>query len=292
MEMEGFIAEQATLMRLIKNTIVNYNKISKAKRFEGVIRSRISILQGYWDKFLKMHITLSTLATEEDAKRTYFKDGSFEQTEAYYLTAMDHLQEELEAEVTAVAVVNNANATMTSMPGSPSVNPHHSNVPDMSEFARLPVIEIPKFSGNYTDWSNFKDIFKTAVANNPRFSNVQKLHYLKTSLTGEAYNLLKNVTITDANYAAAWQSLTNQYENKRAIINAHLRAFYAIPVVGQNILIDLKALRDQANDVLTSLKNLGRDTDNWDDLIVFHLVDKLDKLSRQLWETQLGDNVN
>lgn len=67
---------------------------------------------------------------------------------------------------------------------------------------------------------------------------------------------------------------------------------YDLRDVGTDTLKDLKNLRDRTNDVTTSLKNLGCDVDNWNDLLVFHLVRKLDKVTRREWETKLGDTAD
>lgn len=53
----------------------------------------------------------------------------------------------------------------------------------------------------------FRDIFNSLVASNKTLLNVQRLHYLKANLTGEASLTIKNFTITDANYKTAWDVL-------------------------------------------------------------------------------------
>lgn len=40
-------------------------------------------------------------------------------------------------------------------------------------------------------------------------SKVQKLHYFKANLSGEANLVLSNIGITDANYESAWELLKN-----------------------------------------------------------------------------------
>lgn len=54
---------------------------------------------------------------------------------------------------------------------------------------RLPRIELPKINGDLVSWSDFKERFVSMVHNNSTLQNVEKMHYLKVSLIGEAQNL-------------------------------------------------------------------------------------------------------
>ena len=51
---------------------------------------------------------------------------------------------------------------------------------------KLPNIEVPTFSGKFTDWLDFRDLFKTTIIQDERFSNSEKLQQLKTPVQGEA----------------------------------------------------------------------------------------------------------
>ncbi|GFY70342.1 uncharacterized protein TNIN_283061 [Trichonephila inaurata madagascariensis] len=61
------------------------------------------------------------------------------------------------------------------------------NRPQLS--IKLPEIPLPKFSGKYEEWSNFKIQFNNIISTNSQLSSEQKLHYLKAALTSEAKNL-------------------------------------------------------------------------------------------------------
>ena len=50
------------------------------------------------------------------------------------------------------------------------------------------------------------------------------MNYLKSSLRGTAHNLVKNVAITDVNYALARWTLMDRLDNKRFIVSMHLSA--------------------------------------------------------------------
>ena len=100
---------------------------------------------------------------------------------------------------------------------SREINLHHKvNSP------KLPKINIPSFSGNYADWENFRDLFEALIVRNDSLSSIVRFQYLNASLTGEAENLIKHVKITEANFQSTWETIKKRYDNKRALIVAHL----------------------------------------------------------------------
>ena len=51
----------------------------------------------------------------------------------------------------------------------------HSNL-------KLPAIKLPIFSGHYDRWISFSDMFKAMIHENDNLPEIQKFHYLKSSL--------------------------------------------------------------------------------------------------------------
>ncbi|XP_063911968.1 uncharacterized protein LOC135128820 [Zophobas morio] len=87
---------------------------------------------------------------------------------------------------------------------------------------KLPTIELPEFNGNYADWLAFRDIFKSLVHENESLSDIEKMHYLCATLKGEALRAIESLTISSANYNAAWELITNRFENTRHLVQAHI----------------------------------------------------------------------
>ncbi|KAL0870614.1 hypothetical protein ABMA27_005574 [Loxostege sticticalis] len=147
------------------------------------------------------------------------------------------------------------------------------SVPETSnkESFKLPKIVIPNFSGKYTEWITFRDLFMSLIHNNPKLDNVQKMHYLKSSLSGEAEQLLRQIPISEANYERCWSQLKTRYNNKRYLSHFILKRLLS----QRNIVVEsanaLKELIDTTNDCLSGLTNLGIDTANWD-IIIIHIL--------------------
>ena len=66
-------------------------------------------------------------------------------------------------------------------------------------FQSLPKIDLPKFSGKFSIWENFSDVFRSIIHRCEDLSPIMKLQYLRTHLTGEALEKIKSLSITNDN---------------------------------------------------------------------------------------------
>lgn len=118
-----------------------------------------------------------------------------------------------------------------SLPRSASSTPASqiSNQSDSQTNIRLPKLNLPTFSGKYDEWFPFFDSFNSIIHLNTSISNVQKLQYLKSSLTGDASNVISALEISELNYEVAWGLLKERYDNKRLIVHTHLKSIMDLP---------------------------------------------------------------
>lgn len=93
-----------------------------------------------------------------------------------------------------------------------SITSNHVN----TNMMKLPPIELPKFSGDWKEWTSFIDSFNVYFHNN-KDHPVHKLHFLKASLEGQASDIVKSIPTTNENYGQAYDAVTARYENKGAI---------------------------------------------------------------------------
>ncbi|XP_029055098.2 uncharacterized protein LOC114882376 [Osmia bicornis bicornis] len=269
--MDQLLKEQREVMRQIHRTLENFRKIGQANYTTCNIRCRQALLQERWRKCQALHSAIVAAASQDDVERlSYFRSDEMQTTEDSYFEAADffaELLDKLSTPVSNSSIVNNSTAlNAASMP--------------------LPRIQLPKFSGQYTEWSNFRDLFHSLVVSNEGLSDVQRLHYLKMSLIGEASLILRNISVTEANYQTAWTELTRRYENKRMIVSSHLRAVLELTPMKSESATELKRVYDNINDSVHALKNLGRAVD--DDFVVAIIERKLDVKTLQEWNLLLG----
>ncbi|XP_029670132.1 uncharacterized protein LOC115239651 [Formica exsecta] len=67
----------------------------------------------------------------------------------------------------------------------------------------LPRIQLPQFSGQYEEWPFFRDLFNSLIVKDASTAQVEKLHYLKTCLKGEAELLIRSLPTTAENFDRA-----------------------------------------------------------------------------------------
>ena len=94
---------------------------------------------------------------------------------------------------------------------------------------KLPKLQLPSFTGSYTEWTSFIDLFRASVHSNMQLTKSEKLNYLRACLKGDAAKLISSLMIMDANYEIALTILRDRYEKKRCIVQAHLKVIWSQP---------------------------------------------------------------
>ncbi|XP_043064457.1 uncharacterized protein LOC122320328 [Drosophila ficusphila] len=145
----------------------------------------------------------------------------------------------------------------------------------------LPKIHIKPFGGDYKEWPAFKDIYESTVHNKTHLGKIQKFHYLKSFIVGEAGNLLSHMSITESAYDSAWERLNDRYDRPRHIVNSLLDTFMALAAAPNGEVSNLRKLSDGANEIIRGLDAVGETSrDCW----VIHLVlAKIVPDSRRKW---------
>jgi len=111
--------------------------------------------------------------------------------------------------------------------------------PSLSQLLR---IDLPKFSV-ISEWEGFRNTFRDMVDSNNGITNTLKFHYLKSCISDAAANLITNLAPSEDNYSA-WKALMNEYDDKRALIRAHVKSILCFPQMKTENLAELKRFRD------------------------------------------------
>lgn len=103
--------------------------------------------------------------------------------------------------------------------------------PVRSSQVKLPRIELPTFNGKYEEWHAFFDLFNSLIHSNRDISDTQKFHYLRSSLKGDAAEIVSSLEICGTNYADAWMRLKERYDNKRLIVQNHIKTIFDLSAI-------------------------------------------------------------
>lgn len=149
---------------------------------------------------------------------------------------------------------------------------------------KLPNLNLPIFTGKYNEWVNFNDTFKSLIDSNPALTTIQKFYYLKSCLKHEASDIIEFLEVTILNYPIAWQILRDRFENKKIIINNHIKQIVDLPPIRNGSHFELRNLSDTVNKNIRCLKALRQGLDHWDSLLIYIVSQKFDSHTKTEWE--------
>lgn len=154
------------------------------------------------------------------------------------------------------------------------------NVPNNGahgKFNNLPKIQMQSFNGEkIADYYPFINMFKSVIHIDNNLSACEKLYYLRSYLSDEALNLIKNLTLTDENYVTALSLLENRYDNVPKIVNYHVNSLLDMPSFSKCTAKNLRSLIGNFNLHLAALKSLKQAVQHWDILLINILAKKVD----------------
>ncbi|XP_050301507.1 uncharacterized protein LOC126739751 [Anthonomus grandis grandis] len=176
---------------------------------------------------------------------------------------------------------NNADPSGSSSVRSGSVI---GRINTVSEGVKLPEIKLPKFDGTYETWMEFRDMFESLIHSNINISNIQKLHYLRASLTGSAPVVIQALDFSANSYDMAWNTLCERFNNKNLLIQNHLKAIFNMESIVMVTAARVRYIYENLYKHLNSLKQLGEPIESWDTLLIYIVSSKLDKSTAQEWE--------
>ncbi|XP_076660392.1 uncharacterized protein LOC143363737 [Halictus rubicundus] len=281
-DLKTLLKHQIDAARIVERTLDNFKKIGKAKLTVATVKNRIARLSESFAECQRLHKQLSAVAT--DAERStvgYFTQDRFMAVHEIYMETSDYMAETL----SRLAAADSSGTDSTPSPAGPVSQPDDDK-------SRMPMLNLPTFSGAFSEWETFRDRFTAMVISRKGLSNVSRFEYLLACLQGAASDLVENIAITDAGFAIAWDLLVECFENKRLLVTTHLETLYDLPQVHSESADQLRSLRDKANKAIKALQNLDRPVEHWGDLLVFFVTTKLDSESRKAWELKLGDNTD
>lgn len=153
--------------------------------------------------------------------------------------------------------------------------------------AKLPKIEIKPFDGNIENWISFIQLFESLV-HNREMSNVEKLHYLLSSVKGTAYNIIKNFPLSDGSYPDAYNALHKYYNRKRQIAFTYYGKILNCESIKSKTSFELERVHRTFTETLSNLDKYQLPDKNF---MLFHLLwSKLDRYTREAFQLEFNSD--
>ncbi|KRZ54421.1 hypothetical protein T02_9341 [Trichinella nativa] len=121
--------------------------------------------------------------------------------------------------------------------------------------ARLPRCDLPKFSGDFTEFCAFWDRFDYRVHQRKDLSNAAKLTYLHGCLTGKASYVISSLSSRNADYEVALNRLREEFDRPAKVIRHQIRKLVQSPLNDMG----LSSQYDYLRRIVDALTALGKD---------------------------------
>ncbi|GBN29372.1 hypothetical protein AVEN_57692-1, partial [Araneus ventricosus] len=158
---------------------------------------------------------------------------------------------------------------------------------DKTASIKLPEIPLPVFNGKIEEWNSFKQQFLNLINDNPNLTENQKCYYLRSCLRNEA----KSIETSEDNYQSLLKALEERFENKRIIVDTHIKNIINHEKIVHESAKDLRKLLDNIHKNLRALKVLKYDRNDLSNVLLINIIlQKLDRETRKQFELSLVDN--
>lgn len=155
---------------------------------------------------------------------------------------------------------------------------------------KLPKLTLPHFGGNPTRWTAFWDSYESAIHGNDELSEVDKFNYLRSLLEGSAFEAVRGLTLSAANYQDAISILKKRFGNRQLIVSKHMEILLNIdPVTSDQNLRGLRRLYNDVEANTRSLKALGVQPEAYGTMLASVLLGKLPTDLRLIVSRKISD---
>ena len=142
--------------------------------------------------------------------------------------------------------------------------------------AKLPKLELRKFSGKPQDWQEFWDGFESAVHGNEELSSIDKFSYLKYYLEDAAKKVISGLELTERNYRVAVEILKDRFAKPTLIKQAHIRDMMNLsPVFNEKNIKRMRDLYDSLETHFRGLEALGVYQESYSCIVVPTVMEKI-----------------
>ncbi|XP_055623776.1 uncharacterized protein LOC129767178 [Toxorhynchites rutilus septentrionalis] len=160
----------------------------------------------------------------------------------------------------------------------------HAMVSSSLKGLKLPTVALPEFDGDFKQWLAFHDTVLALIHSNSDVPDIQKFHYLRAAVKGEAGQLIESIGISAVNYPLAWQALVNRYANEYLLKKRHLQAMLEVPRVKKETSASLHGTVDDFERHSKILRQIGEPVDSWSTILEHLLCIRLPDESLKAWE--------
>lgn len=158
--------------------------------------------------------------------------------------------------------------------------------------AKLPLIQLQKFTGNPMEWVSFIDLYNSLVHERKGLPVAEKHYYLRSCLAGEALSLVRHLPVDATNYEVALGLLKDRYQNTRLLADTYLDQILSLPAVPASLDGLRQTFYNPLQEATQALQKLGLPVAEWSYLMLYITLQKLPSNVRNQFEERCGATAN
>lgn len=250
------------------------------RKTKPYFQSKINAAEKMLSTFQNNHLNIvGDTTTEQRTALAYFTEQTDETMEALYIDYLNDLTaacSRLHPEIELINSTLNNGGNERTFGEAVHLPPKEPN---------LPTVDIPKFSGEFTEWRTFRDYFSSVIHENTRLSGSHKLHYLRSVVTGEAFDIIAEFQLTDEDYELAWDALKEKYTDSSQMFMHIMDKFSAQPKIAAESPEQLKAMVKTTKVCVKALEDMKFEKRHFESIIAYFILQKLPPETVAYWES-------
>jgi hypothetical protein len=152
---------------------------------------------------------------------------------------------------------------------------------------QLPDLQLSAIDDYLKKWSTFYDTFSSTIDKNSTLTDIQKFHYLRSALRGEAANCLNALSHNNANYNEAITLLKESVECPRETAVSHCMAIINHPKITKESPTELMHLVHSCKQHIYALNKLGDYYSDTSAMIYSLMLSKVPASIQRQWKMTL-----
>lgn len=283
------IKAKAALIKLRHQEVLNEEEVEEMTIYG--LKYRHSFLIKNFQEFEELSDCLirglSTAANIEKAQ------NATEPIRRIYLAAIEIIEKALSIkEMAPIADSTRIESDSLSLPHMstirlPAAGTQSNITTDGNNIIRLETARPPEpieFDGNPANWLAFHDRFVAEVHNNDQLDGVMKLIYLQKMCIADAKNILGEWQPIAINYAKAWESLVEKFNDVHTIREALINRLLNMSAAKEESRVTLRKMIDTTTNTLRQLSALKVDVTTWDPIVIAILMQRMPRRTADAWE--------
>ncbi|XP_076638821.1 uncharacterized protein LOC143350683 [Colletes latitarsis] len=267
-DLEAHLEDLTRGMERINRASINLKKMGRAKYTEKILEERLNYVNSLWQQMNDQYkVVCRLLPPGERHSYELFQRDFMGETENEFLD----FQAYVSTEITRITT------------GPRSVMPEiQQSIP-----IELPKMRLEKFDGDSSKWEHFEDLFTAGVINNPTLTDVQRLQYLNTCITGRAAAAIASLAITDKNFSVAWTTLKTEFGLPRLVLIKILDQILRLSKIRKGDLASVQQVTIGFRQALAILAKKGTVEEQLSWLLTHVVASQFDATLQGEWERSL-----